>query len=75
MQEAVTLAALHGSEALDEALGLAGFAGRFQEGDLESILVHAKGARGGAVTPPPAHSLARGTAAWSVLGTAEGPRG
>lgn len=74
MQEAVTLGALHGAPALDEALGLAAFAGRFQEGDLESILVHARGAQPGALTPPTEHSLARGTAAWSAFKTGEEPR-
>ena len=67
MSEAVALSALHGAEALDMALGLAAFAGRFAEGDIESILVHAKGAVTGAAVPPAGHSLAQGTGAWSVL--------
>lgn len=64
MQEALALASLHGKEALDEALGLAAFAGRFLEGDLESILVHARTSQP-VLGPPAAHSLARGTGAWS----------
>ncbi len=38
MAEAVELAALVGDEAVDWALGLAAMAGRFDEGDLVSIL-------------------------------------
>jgi hypothetical protein len=71
MSEAVALAALHGAPALDRALGLAAFAGRFAEGDFESILVHARGAASAGAAPPAAHSLAQGTAAWSVLGASE----
>jgi hypothetical protein len=40
MAEAVTLSALHGAEVVDRALGVAAMAGRFAEGDLESIIVH-----------------------------------
>jgi hypothetical protein len=67
MTEAVTLAALHGTDRVDRALGTAAIAGRFVEGDLGSIIVH------GATTarrpgPPTEHSLAAGTAMWSTLG-------
>ncbi|MDP9402457.1 MAG: IS21 family transposase [Actinomycetota bacterium] len=67
MAEAVALAALHGPAAIDVALGIAAMAGRFAEGDLESIVVHAQSA-------PPARpgatpSLAAGTSVWSGLGT------
>ena len=71
MSQAVALASLHSPSAVDDALGLAAFAGRFGEGDIESILVHAKGAVTGAATPPAEHSLAQGTGAWSVLGATE----
>jgi hypothetical protein len=68
MAEAVTLASLHSQSAVDTALGTAAMAGRFNAGDLESILVHGAGAVAGAVVPPPQHSLARGTQMWSALG-------
>jgi hypothetical protein len=71
MAEALALSSLHGKEALDEALGLAAFAGRFLEGDLESILVHAR--KNPPVSgPPAAHSLARGTGAWSGFSSTSG---
>lgn len=65
MAEALALSSLHGKEAMDDALGLAAFAGRFAEGDLESILVHARGSGRPLAAPPAAHSLAQGTGAWS----------
>lgn len=65
MAEALALSSLHGKEAIDDALGLAAFAGRFAEGDLESILVHARGTGRPLTAPPAAHSLAQGTGAWS----------
>jgi hypothetical protein len=70
MAEAVTLSALHGAAVVDRALGIAAMAGRFEVGDLGSIIVH------GDITPrpagpPPEHSLAAGTAMWSALGGAE----
>ena len=68
MAEAVALAALHGVEAVDHALGTAAMAGRFADGDLESIIVHAQGSARSALAPPPGHSLAAGTSMWSVLG-------
>ncbi len=71
MGEAVLLASLHGTDAVDQALGLAAMAGRFHEGDLESIIVHAAGALQVRAVPPAEHSLAQGTAAWSGLGTSE----
>jgi len=71
MAEAVTLAALHGVQVVDRALGIAAMAGRFAEGDLESIIVHASGAAKMPSSPPPEHSLAVGTAAWSALGQGE----
>jgi hypothetical protein len=65
MAEAVCLAALHGVGPVDEALGLAAMAGRFWEGDLESILVHAAGALVVRSGSPDEHSLAQGTSSWS----------
>lgn len=70
MAEAVALAALHGADVVDHALGTAAMVGRFAEGDLESILVHAQGAVRPA-PPAPGHSLAAGTSMWSVLGVDE----
>ena len=70
MGEAVVLAALHGKEAVDRALGTAALAGRFAEGDLESILVHGAAATRARFGPPPEHSLSAGTAMWSALANA-----
>lgn len=51
-------------------------AGRFADGDVESILMHARGSAAPAQAPPAGHSLAAGTSMWSPLctGTEEGPR-
>jgi hypothetical protein len=70
MAEAVALAALHGTAPVDDALGIAAVAGRFGDGDLGSIIVHAGSARP-RFGPPPGHSLAAGTSMWSALGSAE----
>ena len=67
MAEAVALAALHGADVVDDALGTAAVAGRFADGDLESIIVHASGSARSAFGPPPGHSLAAGTSMWSAL--------
>jgi hypothetical protein len=75
MAEAVTLAALHGVGPVDEALGLAAMAGRFWEGDLESILVHAAGALVVRSGSPDEHSLAQGTSSWSNYKTPSGEAG
>jgi len=72
MAEAVCLASLHGAGSVDEALGLAAIAGRFWEGDLESILVHAAGALVVRSSPPEGHSLAQGTSSWSSYKTTTG---
>ena len=72
MAEAVCLAALHGAGPVDEALGLAAMAGRFWEGDLESILVHAAGALVVRSAPPEGHSLAQGTSSWSSYKSTSG---
>jgi len=75
MAEAVCLAALHGVGPVDEALGLAAMAGRFWEGDLESILVHAAGALVVRSGSPDEHSLAQGTSSWSNYKTPTGEAG
>jgi len=67
MSEAVGLAKLYDSAAVDEALGLAATVGRFNEGDLESIL--ASTGRLDVTRPPVGYSLQAGTGAWSGLGT------
>jgi hypothetical protein len=69
LAEAVALAKLHGSEAVDEALAVAADAGRFADGDLAAILAH----RGGEVIPLPVRageqqSLQRSTRSWEGFG-------
>jgi len=66
MAETVELAALHGTERVDWALGHAASFGRFADGDLVSIL---------AANPPgqhrradEMHSMQAGTAAWEGFG-------
>jgi hypothetical protein len=65
MAEAVSLAKLHGNDALDRALGQASAAGRFADGDLAAILAH--GADGELTRPGESHTLQSGTAAWGRL--------
>jgi transposase len=67
--EAVALAKLHGTEAVDEALAVAADAGRFGDGDLAAIIAH----RGAQVIAFPARaseerSLQRSTRAWEGFG-------
>lgn len=65
MADAVALAKIAPPAAVDEALGAAAIAGRFAEGDLESILA----TRPGPVTRPAGeHTLQPGTAAWEGFG-------
>jgi hypothetical protein len=69
MAEAVTLAKLHGTAAIDQALGTVALAGRFADGDLTAILDHQQHGP----TSPPArvsetHSLQPGTASWADFG-------
>ena len=67
MAEAVTLAALHGVERVDWALGHAGCYQRFGDGDLVSILdAHPSGERRQAGET---HSLQPSTKAWQRIGT------
>jgi len=70
MLRAADLAALVGSEAVERALDLAAAAGRFDDGDLESILDHlaARGAVASARLPVPEATLQPGTAAWEAVG-------
>ena len=66
MAEAVTLARLHGVERLDWALGHAATFGRFDEGDLASILAaHPSGQPRSAGE---GHSLQASTNAWEGFG-------
>ena len=71
MADAVQLAALLGSDRVDEALGIAAIAGRFAEADLASITGH----RGAAppstdkVSADETHSTQPGTASWAGFTT------
>ncbi|HCU97703.1 MAG TPA: hypothetical protein DHU96_35350 [Actinobacteria bacterium] len=71
MAEAVELAALAGTAAVDAALGTAALAGRFADGDLLSITGYQAGpAAGGPVTiADEAYSAQPGTPAWAGFGT------
>jgi transposase len=66
MGEAVALAALHGTERVDWALGHAASFGRFADGDLASIL--AANPPGQRRTADEVHSLQTGTAVWEGFG-------
>jgi transposase len=70
MTRAVELAALVGADAVDDALGLAAMAGRFDDGDLASILDHLAAGRSGleVVRADEGHSAQPGTGAWKDLG-------
>jgi hypothetical protein len=72
MAEAITLAKLHGAQAVDRALGTAAAAGRFADGDLQAILDHQQ--HGPVAEPRRAgerHSLQPGTGAWAAFGAGE----
>lgn len=70
MARAVDLAALVGAEAVEQALEAAAVAGRFDDGDLESILDHlaARGALAAAHLSLAEATLQPGTGAWEALG-------
>src|SRR6266536_2150059 len=70
MAEAVELAALAGTAAVDAALGTAAMAGRFGDGDLLSIAGHqaAGRANGRAAVADEAYSVQPGTSAWAGFG-------
>jgi hypothetical protein len=72
MAEAVELGRLHGEQMVDRALGQAGTAGRFAEGDLAAILSHQATALPGPVgRAGEGHTLAQGTAGWAGFGEPE----
>jgi transposase len=70
MGRALELAALMGTDAVDDALGLAALSCRFDDGDLVSILDHLASGRPGreVVRADEDHSAQPGTAAWKDLG-------
>jgi transposase len=69
MAQAVQLAALHGAEAVDRALGQAAASGRFADGDLAAILIHqACAAPGEPSRAGEARTLAQGTRGWARHG-------
>ena len=74
MAEAVELAALAGTAAVDAALGTAALAGRFGDGDLLSIVRHqaAVPADGPAAVADETYSAQPGTSAWAGFSSATG---
>lgn len=70
MARAVELGAVLGAQRVDEALGLAAFAGRFAEDDLASILDHLDAHRAptDVVRADETHSAQPGTGAWGRFG-------
>ena len=71
MRRATELAALVGAAPVEEALALAAEAGRFAEGDLESVLDHRRlmgGRAGDRPGPDGDDTLQPGTGAWEDLG-------
>ena len=70
LAEAVTLAKLHGNDAVDEALAAAADAGRFGDGDLAAILAHHPAATVIAFPGRASEqqSLQRSTRAWEGFG-------
>jgi transposase len=69
LAEAIDIAKLHGTAEVDDALATAARAGRFADGDLQSILAH----QGGQVIEFPARageqrSLQRSTRSWEGFG-------
>ena len=76
MAKAVQMAALHGPQAVDRALGQAAASGRFADGDLAAILAHqASAAPGGPSRAGEDRTLAQGTRGWAARdGKKEGGR-
>ena len=75
MAQAVQLAALHSTQAVDRALGQAAAAGRFADGDLAAILAHqASAAEGAAARAGEQRTLAQGTRGWARHGGTEAAR-
>jgi hypothetical protein len=72
MAKAVQLAALHGAQAVDRALGQAAAAGRFAGGDLASIIAHqALAVPGKTSRAGEDRTLAQGTGGWAPCGGQE----
>lgn len=67
MREAVQLARIHGIEVVDEALGVAAAYGRFDTGDLASILT-TKASSLATRHASETRSLAQGTRGWASIG-------
>jgi hypothetical protein len=75
MAQAVQLAALHGADAIDAALGQAAAAGRFADGDLASVVAHqAAAAPGEASRAGEQATLAQGTGGWAARDGQEATR-
>jgi transposase len=72
IRRATELAALVGSDQVERALGLAAEAGRFADGDLESIVDHLRllGERSSERLEPDDGTLQPGTSAWELVGAA-----
>jgi len=69
MADAVALAALHGTASVDWALGHAAVMGRFDDGDLGSIIAHQAAVGAGDVCRASEdHTLQGGTSAWEGFG-------
>ena len=74
MARAVELATVLGANQVDQALGLAATAGRFDEHDLGSILDHlaSQGDPGELVRADETHSAQPGTSSWGRFGRGAG---
>jgi hypothetical protein len=72
IRRATELAMLVGSDQVDRALGLAAEAGRFADGDLESIVDHLRllGERSSERLEPDDDTFQPGTSAWELVGAA-----
>ncbi len=70
MAAAIELAALVGTDEVDEALGVAALAGRFSDGDLVSIVAHLEhsASLGAVVHADETYSAQPGTGLWGGLG-------
>ena len=70
MRKAVELAALFGAAPVDRALGMAALAGRFEDGDLASVVDHLgrNEAVDDLVYPDEAYSVQPGTSSWEGFG-------
>jgi hypothetical protein len=67
MAKAAQMAALHGAQDVDRALGQAAASGRFADGDLAAILAHqAAAAPGEASRAGESRTLAQGTGGWAA---------